>query len=427
MHAFRLLILLLVLTPLVSAQSPRAVAPGAIETYLAGLAGQGQLSGTLLIGRGAEILFEGSYGRSDYETAQPNTSGTLFAVASVTKPLTGIAARLLAADGRVSLEEPIAKWLPDFPNGSRITLAHLLGHRSGLPHRVTGTEDEQRQQTAESITRLASKVSLRFEPGEQRLYSSTGYSVLAHVLERAAAKPYAQLLRELILAPASATTALDATDPALATKTRAKGYFWTPDGALRAPSKSLSFLVGAGSLWATPRDLFNVVRRIVTGGYGNAVSGALAQNGAIHWTGWTNGFLALVDYSPATDVTLVFTGNLLTGASAWIEQDVPRLLARDLVAERRVPRPKAVALSADSRRRLEGIYDYGGNEQPLTFLSASLALLGGEYLLVATGDTSFFAPQNYGDYTVLAEPNGTVTAIQLLTDPSIRMRRVVTR
>ena len=432
----RLLAILLAFMPLVLAQNrPAGRAPDAstassdlrieaVGSYLGSLAGQGHLSGTVLIARGPELLLERSYGRANHQTGELNTPATLFAVASVTKPLTGIAARLVVADGRLSLEDPIAKWLTDFPSGSRITVAHLLGHRSGLPHRVTKPDDEQRPQTAESMTRLAAKASLAFDPGAQRLYSSAGYSVLARVLERATGTPYARLIQELVLAPALAASAVDATDRTPTANTRATGHFWTPDGPWPAPTKDLSFLVGAGSLWATPRDLFKVVRRIVSGEYRNAVSGARAQDGSIRWTGWSNGSQAFVDYSPATDVTIVFTGNLLTGASDWISRDLPRLLSGESIADPRAPSPKAVPLSADRRLALEGVYNYAGNEQRLTFLSSSVAMLGGEYLLLATGETTLFAPLNYGEYTVLADPAGAVVALQLLADPAIRMTRI---
>jgi CubicO group peptidase (beta-lactamase class C family) len=84
---------------------------------------------------------------------------------------------------------------------------------------------------------------------------------------------------------------------------------------LPVPSKDLSFLVGAGSLWATAHDLFDVTCRVSEGGYGAADAGARAADGSIHWMGFGNGFSANVDYDPTTDVTIVITSNLLTGAA----------------------------------------------------------------------------------------------------------------
>ena len=301
--------------------SAQSDAVSRIGRYLSTLDSAQQFSGTVLVARGSEVVFEQSYGRSAVGGSAKNTPATLFAVASITKPLTGIAARLLAERGVLGLEDPVARWIPEFPQGSRITITQLLGHRSGIPHRVTTLSDEQKSQTAESMTQLIGRAPLMFEPGAQRVYSSAGYSLLAHVLERASGKSFAALLRELVLQPAKASNAIDATETP-ARQPRAKGHFWTPDGPLAAPEKQLSFLVGAGSLWATPRDLFTVVRRIVDGGYGTpATSGARTPNGAIQWTGFSNGFQTVVSYDPATEVTVVVTGNVLTGAVEWIVRD----------------------------------------------------------------------------------------------------------
>ena len=111
--------------------------------------------------RGTEIVLEKSYGLAEFKSRTPVTPATLFAVASLTKPLTGIAARLLAERGVLSLDDPIAKWLPDFPNGAAITVGQLVTHRSGLPHRVTQLSDEQQPQTAESMTGLVSRARRR--------------------------------------------------------------------------------------------------------------------------------------------------------------------------------------------------------------------------------------------------------------------------
>jgi CubicO group peptidase (beta-lactamase class C family) len=405
-----------------SAQTPTHSA--AIDAYVSTLADAGHVSGTLLVARGRDIIFEKSYGRADYNGGVANTPATLFAIASLTKPMTGIATRLLAERGVLGLEDPVARWIPDFPNGSRITIAHLLAHRSGLPHRVTRLEDELKPQTAESMSRVIAGATLVFEPGAQRLYSSAGYSVVARVLELATGKSYATLLRELVLAPADATTAVDATESELETRPRAKGHYWTPQAPLPTPARQLSYLVGAGSLWATPRDLFKVARRVVDGGYsGASTEGARAANGTIQWTGWSSGSQAILNYDPATDVTLIFVGNVLTGAIDWIARDVPRILAGVAIAIPTLPKPTVVSLSPAQQKRLEGVYNYFGAEQQLTFVSPSSALLGGEYFMLATGENSLYAPLNYADLVVVSDSTGRVSSLQF-RGTSLSMPRV---
>ena len=396
----------------VGAQGPGAANAAAIDRYVDAFASRGHFSGTVLVAKGHDVVFEKSYGKPDYSVATAGTPATVYALASVTKPLTGIVARTLAARGTLGLDDTVAKWIPEFPNGTRITVAQLLAHRSGIPHRVTQPGDERRHQSAESMAQLIGRAPLAFEPGAQRLYSSAGYSLLARVLERAGGKPYAELLREIVLAPAGAGAAIDATEAGLAGLPHARGHFWTPEGALAAPAKDLSFLVGAGSLWATPRDLFNVARRVADSGYGTGpAAGARGSDGVIQWTGFSDGFMTIVDYRPSTDVTVVVTSNLLTGAAELIARDAARIAFGESVASPQVPVIGTTTLSAARRAQLEGTYSYAGSRHLLTFVSSTAALIGGEYLLITTSDTTMYAPQNYLQYHVVADESGNITAL----------------
>lgn len=396
----------------------------AIDGYVAALAADTQFSGAILVARGGNVLLEKAYGRRDFALPEPNTTSTLFAVASLTKPLTGIIARTLASRGELPLDATIDRWLPGFPGGDRITVTHLLGHRSGIPHRVTTLQDEQAAQTAASMLALIAKAPRAFDtPGAQRLYSSAGFSVLARVLELASGKSYATLLHEIVLSPAGATAAVDATEVVRADRPRARGHFWMPGRPMPGVDKNLAFLVGAGSLWATPRDLFAVTRHIASGGYAGVTTGARAEDGTIEWTGFSNGSFAWVVYRPAIDVTLVVTSNLLTGAIDAIMRDVPRIVAGEPVPEFRAPRAAVVSLAGSRRAQLMGTYNYFGNRQQLEFLSPSAALLGGEYILLATSDTSFFAPQNYSEYIVDADSAG-VRALRLNAPNGFSITRV---
>jgi hypothetical protein len=83
-----------------------------------------------------------------------------------------------------------------------------------------------------------------------------------------------------------------------------------------------------------------------------------------------------------------------------------------------------VPLTAAQQQRLVGVYDFGGNEQQLRFLTPSAALLGDEYMLLATSERSLFAPQNYVEYAVVMDSTGTVTSLQMSGSGAFSMRRV---
>ncbi|MBI3792383.1 MAG: serine hydrolase, partial [Gemmatimonadetes bacterium] len=406
------------------AQNAAANARTAIDRYLQPLADATLLSGTVLVARGKTIVYERSFGRADDRAGIANAPGTQFAIASLTKVFTGIIARELVARGALRLDDPVARWIPDFPMGRGITVAQLMSHRAGVPHRVTQPADERRAQTAESMVRLVVRSGLAVPPESQRLYSSAGYSVLARVLELATGRSYAELLHELVLAPAGVTGARDATEPAPPGVSRAVGHFATPGKPTPADRKSLSFLVGAGSVWATAHDVYQVVQRVVDGGYGAAAAGARDASGTVQWMGFTNGFSAWVSHVPSTGVTLVVTTNLPTGAIDWIARDVPRIMAGEAVEAPRAPAVAPVALSRARREAIEGPYAFGGGEQRLEFISPSAALLGGEYLLVATAEDRLHAPQQLADYAVVPDSTGRVVSLRMDGPGGITIPRV---
>lgn len=382
-----------------------------IDAYIRSYVSGGFFSGAVLVARGDSIILDRAYGGRAQRGAKMGAPTSRFAVASVTKPLTGIIARTLVERGTLRLDDPISKWIPEFPNGSRIQVSQLLGHRSGIPHRVTQPSDEARRQSATTMAAIIGRAPLAFEPGTQRMYSSAGYSLLARVLEAASGKTYAELLREIVLQPSGATQAVDATESEIGRYTLERGHFWTADGPLDAPAKDLSFLVGAGSLWATPHDLFRIARRVAGGAFGATAAGARGEDGSVVWTGFSNGFMAIVSYVPTTDVTVVVLSNLLTGVAESVVENAPRILLGDSVVTPALPRIAAATLAPARRAQLEGTYNYGGNRQQLKFVSPTAALLGGEYMLITTSDSSMYAPQNFIQYTIRRDSSGHVTAL----------------
>jgi CubicO group peptidase (beta-lactamase class C family) len=404
----------LALAPLLVAQSAAAQAPPSrmelerrIDAYLAPLATSGDLSGTVLVARGDSVMYQRAFGKLRLGETAPNTTETPFAVASLTKPLTVIIAAALIDQGRLALGDPLSKWIPDFPRGDRITVEHLLRHRSGIPHRVTAEADEMVPHTAEDMVRLAAGRELAFEPGTSSLYSSAAYSVLARVLEIAGGKPYADLLEEIVLRPAGAAHTANADRPQSG---RPSGHFRYP-GRVKSTSRNLSFLVGAGSVYSTPRDIFEIMRRLTSGDYGATARTALVRQSGLRWNGITDGFRAFADWDSTTDVTVVFAGNLFTGAADLVRRDMPRIARGEQLDPPVVPTVSLRPIGAAARARLAGVRFDVNPSQPLRFDSDSVALLG-DWLLFVTSDSTFFSPQDYATVRVVVDASGEVEALQ---------------
>jgi CubicO group peptidase (beta-lactamase class C family) len=164
------------------------------------------------------VLRHEAFGLRDIENQLPFTTNTLCWIASITKPVTVAAAMTLVDAGKLALDDPIEKYLPDFQqqtdtNGTHYaaTIRQLMAHTSGLvpnpPTRRSGwpiggpLDDFWLQQNLPEIVQTIARSQLRFEPGSKFEYSNSALFVLGRVIEVVSGKPYAAYVHERILAP----------------------------------------------------------------------------------------------------------------------------------------------------------------------------------------------------------------------------------
>jgi len=390
-------------TPAVA--SAEAAIAARIDAWLRPLDERGDLSGNLLVAIGDRIVVERSFGWADLELGVRTTPETVSNVASVTKSITLVALARLVDAGALALDDPLAKWIPDFPRGDAITVEMLATHRAGIPHRVTEDCDEVAPRTAAEVAALAARAPLDFEPGERRSYSSGGYGVLARVLERASGKTYADLVRDLVFAPAgmSRTAHVDARG---IVPGRASSYYADGRGGwVHAPLKDLSFLVGAGSVFSTARDLDAFARAVRAGRYGDRARSWIVRDAGIASNGYTAGFRAFVDWHAESDLTVVWVSNLHTGAGDALRSAIPRIVAGEEVAPPELPSGKAVEIAPEVLRGFEGAYEL----RPGTVLQVRARdglLVANDWTLVPVGGRRFFSPQDYAAVEVVVDEAG---------------------
>ena len=389
-----------------------------VDTYLKPYLEIGHLSGTILVAKGNEILYLKSFGLADQELNVLNTPNTRFGVGSVNKPMTIVILSRLIEEGKVRLGDALAEYAPDFPRGEDITVEHLLNHRSGIAHRVTSELDETMPQTAASMLALAAKSELVFEPGSDSVYSSAGFSVLARVLEIASGESYSQLLELYVLRPAEMAATSDAGSREIM-KDRAKAYFFDTAGLVNAPPGDISYLVGAGSVFSTPADLFAMQRALVAGKFGKLASESLIrENGSLGWNGSAAGYRTFADYDAETSISLIMATNLTSGAIDRIRKAVPLI-----AAGADVPVPAAINAAAFDIEAsvLEG---YEGSYQLRPGRNLQLRVFDGrvtmdDWLLIPVAPATFFSPQDYAEITVVQRDDGSVERLDWKIDEDV--------
>ena len=181
--------------------------------------------GAVGIMKDGRLVYARGFGHADVEAQRVATPDGLFRIASVAKPVTAAAVRLLAEQGQLSLDEPAFALLSHLaplpgatvdPRLDRITVRHLLGHSGGWDHAATfdpmfrSTEIAHATGTpapasAEAIIRYMLGQPLSFEPGTRFAYSNFGYAVLGRIIERITGRSYEQFVTESVLAPVGVT------------------------------------------------------------------------------------------------------------------------------------------------------------------------------------------------------------------------------
>lgn len=157
----------------------------------------------LAIVKNGEIVRLGTYGFANLEHDAPVRADSVFELASLTKPFTASAIMLLVQDGKVSLEDNLAKYIPDAPDSWRgITVQQLLTHTSGMPHSFPFEEDPSNPTELTTAQMLDSLRAARLiGPGRRGEYSDPGYFLLGLIIERASGTSYADFLQKRVFDP----------------------------------------------------------------------------------------------------------------------------------------------------------------------------------------------------------------------------------
>jgi CubicO group peptidase (beta-lactamase class C family) len=180
----------------------QAAAPlgGRVDQYLSRLAPFG-FSGAVLVAQDGKVAVEKGYGLANREKRIPYAADTVSTIGSITKMFTAAAILKLEMQGRLRVEDPIAKYLPDVPpDKTAITLHHLLTHTAGLRADYGGRDSDP--VSRDDLVKLVLTTPLAAAPGARHEYSNEGYSLLGAIVERVSGKSYEQYLRENVLQPA---------------------------------------------------------------------------------------------------------------------------------------------------------------------------------------------------------------------------------
>lgn len=240
----------------------------ALRILDAWLESQQEYSGTKSISVGLvhdqNLIWAGSYGLADPERGIPATPDTIYRIASNSKLFTAVALMKLQEEGRLTLNDAVARWVPELEEmegglfkSRAITIADLLSHTSGLPREVNSPAWAELDfpSSEEVLAGLAGQRAV-YGPGTRLKYSNLAYTLAGLVVERAAGEPYAAFVRRAILEPLGMThTGVDRPDGSTGA-VLAVGYSRRmPDGSRRRlPWTPTRAMAPATGLYSSVRD-----------------------------------------------------------------------------------------------------------------------------------------------------------------------------
>ncbi len=207
------------------------------------------------------VVYTRGYGTANLEYSLPITPDTVFEAGSVSKQFTAAAVLLLSKEGKLSLDDDVRKYLPEVPDfGKKISVRHLLTHTSGLRDQwalltLAGRAPGGTVHTLEEILFLVNRQKeLNFDPGEEYLYSNTGYSLLAIVVQRVSGRSLAEFSRTEIFRPLGMAHSRWRDDYSEIVKGRATAYRIDANGAYHT-DMPFTNVYGNGGLLTTVGDL----------------------------------------------------------------------------------------------------------------------------------------------------------------------------
>ncbi len=210
---------------------------------------------------GGELVFTRGYGMANLSHGVPFTPDLRSNVGSISKQFTAMAILLLAEEGRLSLDDPIRKHLPELPAvADPVTIRHVLHHTSGLREifntlLLAGWEAEDSLARSEVRGVLETQPELQFPPGSEHLYNNTGYLLLADLVEAVTGEPFDAWMRDHVFAPLGMSSTLVKMRRGQVIPESAQGYVGAGEAGGFREAGDIEQSYGAGGIYSTPSDL----------------------------------------------------------------------------------------------------------------------------------------------------------------------------
>ncbi|MTI21955.1 serine hydrolase [Fulvivirga sp. RKSG066] len=339
---------------------------------------------SVLVAQGDNIIYEKYHGYSENESQNAIDENTIFRIGSVTKQFTAASILKLAESNKLSLDDPLNKYIKDFPRGDEVTIHHLLTHTSGIKSYTDQPDFINTIEEPVSVDDLIEKIKqlgYDFDPGDKWKYNNSAYFILGHIIELQSGMSYEAFLEKHFFKPLGMNNT-GIYDNSKSYKNEAIGYM-AENGAIK-PSLNwdMTWAGGAGNLYSTTHDLLKWNKAVFSGeilekesiekaltpvqlndgsshpyGYGWAITEYRGLKAIVH-TGGLHGFLSVLSYYPEIDASVI----VLSNASPPLNV-VPGNMAKELTQiffEEHLEEQEEISMEGAALEKYIGKYEYPG-------------------------------------------------------------------
>jgi CubicO group peptidase (beta-lactamase class C family) len=395
--------------------------PQKADDYLKTESAAGRFAGSVMVARSNQIVFMKGYGLANRELGVANAPDTKFRIASNTKQFTALCILILQEQGKLSVDDPVSKFLPDCPSTwSKIKIRHLLNHTSGIPDYTKFPDYISTTALPcppDKMMKLLRDKPLEFEPGGRFAYSNSSYILLGCIVEKASGQSYEQFMQQFVFTPLGMKdSGCDHFEIIL--PHRATGYTLNGDTWVNAPYTDTTFPQGDGALYSTVEDFFRWYQcwrgqKLVSPeswkamttpvkenyGFGIAVVERFGQAELAH-DGRVPGFVSSMRWLPSADVFVAAFGNLDSPQSFAVADNlVAMLLDKPLdLPKERTP----IKLAAGQLKPFVGRYQMVEKPEIISTITSS----GEQLFLQSTGMPKLeLQPDSETNFFLKVEPD----------------------
>ncbi|HRE76816.1 MAG TPA: serine hydrolase domain-containing protein [Flavobacterium sp.] len=308
--------------------------------------------GVFMVTKNGKPIYEKAFGKANLELGVDLTTNNVFQLASMTKQFTAISILMLEEQGKLNTLDSISKYIPDYPNGNKITIHHLLTHTSGIKDftKMKSLKDiAQKEMSPKMMVDFFKDEPVDFEPGEKFEYSNSGYILLGYLIELTSGTSFDEFIKESIFKKIGMNQSDYASDRKII-KNRAYGYQKKESGYVNKTIINFSVPYASGALMSSLSDMLKWQNALnedvllkaknlkkafkknklnsgeeITYGYGWHIRTINGSESREHG-GSIFGFKTMAVYIPSEDIYVIGLTNCDCFSPTKITQDIAKLV-----------------------------------------------------------------------------------------------------